>query len=578
MKEYSYVLHDAAGLTKTLEELKGTILPFLPEKVLFSLYSASAEQAVIETYRNGILKEFPHAKIIGASTSGEISKEQIYEHTVVLTVLSFETSTVHIFGTACRNQEEEAAQKILAFVHACSEGKGLEILADLKNLNDAKFFSALDALPAEMEVFGGGSDAYDNSKNILVFTQDAFYPDGAVCAVYCGKELQIQTSHSLGWKSLGRMMDVTQVSADGMTLEKVDGRPATEIYRKYLNLQNDTDFHQTVDKFPIMLQRSGKEFARVPIINEADGSIVLGADIAKGEKIKLGYGDPNMVMSQSAKAAQELACFQPQGILLFSCITRKGFLKDYAVSDAQSFAAIAPLSGFYTYGEILRLDGHIDTMNCTLVCVGMREGMADTANTCEITPPKLTGYMSVIDRLIALVEATTADLEEANQQLQYYASHDRLTGVLNRGEIETRLHSTMKAVNREIYCASVVMFDIDDFKKINDTYGHDAGDHVLQCISKILREKTRAYDHIGRWGGEEFFLVLIATNKQDAYHTGERIRQAIANYDFGEQIKVTISLGVTEVRTGEELIDLYRRVDEALYHAKENGKNQTILV
>ena len=115
-------------------------------------------------------------------------------------------------------------------------------------------------------------------------------------------------------------------------------------------------------------------------------------------------------------------------------------------------------------------------------------------------------------------------------------------------------------------------------KKINDTYGHDAGNHVLQCISKILREKTRAYDHIGRWGGEEFFLVLIATNKQDAYHTGERIRQAIANYDFGEQIKVTISLGVTEVRTGEELIDLYRRVDEALYHAKENGKNQTILV
>ena len=71
---------------------------------------------------------------------------------------------------------------------------------------------------------------------------------------------------------------------------------------------------------------------------------------------------------------------------------------------------------------------------------------------------------------------------------------------------------------------------------------------------------------------------MIATNKQDAYHTGERIRQAIANYDFGEQIKVTISLGVTEVRTGEELIDLYRRVDEALYHAKENGKNQTILV
>lgn len=578
MKAYSYVLHDAADLTKTLEELKETLLPFLPERVLFSLYSASTKQAEIEIFRKGIKQEFPNAQIIGASTSGEISKEQIYEHTVVLTVLSFETSSVHVFGIACRNQEEEAAQQILNFVRAYPEGKGLEILADLKNLNDAKFFSALDALPSELEVFGGGSDAYDNSNNIIVFTQDTFYLDGAVCVIYCGTQLKIQTSYSLGWKSLGRMMDVTQVSDDGMILQTVDNRPATEIYRKYLNLQNDIDFHQTVDKFPIMLQRSGRELARVPIINNEEGSIILGADIAKGEKIKLGYGDPNMVMSQSAKAAQDMARFQPEGILLFNCITRKGFLKDYAVSDAQSFASIAPLSGFYTYGEILRLDGHIDTMNCTLVCVGMREGIAGTTNTCVITPPKLTGYMSVIDRLIALVEATTADLEEANTKMQYYASHDRLTGVLNRGEIETRLHSTMEAVNRKIYCASVVMFDIDDFKNVNDTYGHDAGDSVLQSISKILRAQTRAYDHIGRWGGEEFFLVLVATNKQNAYHTGERIRRTIAAFDFGEQIRVTISLGVTEVRPSEDLIDLYRRVDEALYHAKQNGKNQTIQV
>lgn len=463
-------------------------------------------------------------------------------------------------------------------MRAYPEGKGLEILADLKNLNDAKFFSVLDALPAELKVFGGGSDAYDNSNHIIVFTQNDFYLDGAVCVIYCGGQLQIHTAYSLGWKSLGRVMEVTQVLDDGMILQTVDNRPATDIYRKYLKLQNDIDFHETVDKFPIMLQRRGKELARVPIMSNEDGSIILGAKIAKGEKIKLGYGDPNMVMSQSAKAAQNMAGFQPEGILLFNCITRKGFLKDYAGYDAQSFASIATLSGFYTYGEILRLDGHIDTMNCTLVSVGMREGIAGTTNTCVITPPKLTGYMSVIDRLIALIEATTADLEEANIKMEYYASHDRLTGVLNRGEIEARLHSTMEAVNREIYSASVVMFDIDDFKKVNDTYGHDAGDSVLQSISKILRAQTRAYDHIGRWGGEEFFLVLVATNKQNAYQTGEQIRRTIADFDFGEQIRVTISLGVTEIKPSEDLLDLYRRVDEALYHAKRNGKNQTILV
>jgi len=113
LKEYSYVLHDAADLTKTLEELKGILLPFVPEKILFSLYCASTKQAEIEIYWKGIKQEFLNAQIVGASTSGEISKDQIYEHTFVLTVLSFETSRVHVLGIAAIIRKRKLRNRFL---------------------------------------------------------------------------------------------------------------------------------------------------------------------------------------------------------------------------------------------------------------------------------------------------------------------------------------------------------------------------------------------------------------------------------------------------------------------------------
>ncbi len=131
-------------------------------------------------------------------------------------------------------------------------------------------------------------------------------------------------------------------------------------------------------------------------------------------------------MDATTASANQLARFAPQGILLFCCITRKVFLREYALTDARPFGILAPSCGFYTYGEISRLKHHVNTLNSVLLGVGFREkAKADDyhKHQSEFVSADLNGHMSVMQRLVHFVEATTADLEEANRFLKDLAIH-----------------------------------------------------------------------------------------------------------------------------------------------------------
>lgn len=167
------------------------------------------------------------------------------------------------------------------------------------------------------------------------------------------------------------------------------------------------------------------------------------------------------------------------------------------------------------------------------------------------------------------------------------ATIDSLTGLGNKGLFYYLMKSELQKYKRKtqfdgsMYIFSLAMVDIDDFKRLNDSYGHLAGDHVLKEMAHILEQNARSSDGIVRWGGEEFAFVLPGTEYEGAFSFLERIREIIANYDFGPGIqsqKVTVSVGVVssnnleqlEVDNEEEVInDIVQRADKALYHAKE---------
>lgn len=167
------------------------------------------------------------------------------------------------------------------------------------------------------------------------------------------------------------------------------------------------------------------------------------------------------------------------------------------------------------------------------------------------------------------------ELKTINAQLAKMTTVDALTGAYNRRKFDVDLDSIIKNKDKCI-TFSLILFDIDNFKAVNDCYGHKVGDCVLQCISNLVSENVRVTDGLFRWGGEEFILILPDTNLEGAKKVAEKIRNIIQHHDFGIGHKVTISLGVSEYKPYESNDQIIVRVDNALLKAKSKGKNRVI--
>jgi len=157
------------------------------------------------------------------------------------------------------------------------------------------------------------------------------------------------------------------------------------------------------------------------------------------------------------------------------------------------------------------------------------------------------------------------------------ARTDRLTGVANRRALEEEILRDLERAGTGTAALSVILLDSDHFKAINDRHGHAAGDQVLVTFSQLLERTVRTGDVVGRWGGEEFLIVLRRTRLRDAALLAERLRASIASTLFPVAGRVTASFGVAHAEPGDVLIDLVGRADKALYSAKSRGRNRAII-
>ena len=154
------------------------------------------------------------------------------------------------------------------------------------------------------------------------------------------------------------------------------------------------------------------------------------------------------------------------------------------------------------------------------------------------------------------------------------ASTDMLTGLLNRRACWDRLRHYTVSANRYGHPLSVIMFDLDDFKRVNDTFGHDAGDRVLRKVADIARRGLRDADILVRWGGEEFVVLCPHTPLSGARVVAERLRQMVEEEFLAAPWKVTTSFGLAEKGEGETAEELLKRIDKHMYEAKAGGKNR----
>lgn len=199
----------------------------------------------------------------------------------------------------------------------------------------------------------------------------------------------------------------------------------------------------------------------------------------------------------------------------------------------------------------------------------------------------LTGISGQVEHVcLMLHDATDAALDEtalqsANEELDRLGRTDGLTGLLNRRAWEGHLEGEFKRFLRSEQPATLVMFDIDHFKKVNDTYGHQAGDEVIRRTSALLQDTKREMDIAGRYGGEEFCVILLGTDGQGGMKFAERLRRRVEATPViyeGQEIHFRISLGVAEINKAVNSHSAWlEQADQALYRSKESGRNRATL-
>ena len=188
-------------------------------------------------------------------------------------------------------------------------------------------------------------------------------------------------------------------------------------------------------------------------------------------------------------------------------------------------------------------------------------------------PLELKARLLVGKRIVNLQEK----LVSANSALQFVASHDFLTGVWNRGEIVAFLQRELARSERDAEPVGVVLLDVDHFKRVNDEFGHQVGDIVLKEVAKRISLSGREYDGVGRYGGEEFLLVIPGCDLETTYRKADRLRALIAAVPIVTpegSISISASMGVAVADTSAEAASVLSRADIALYEAKRNGRNR----
>lgn len=568
MYRNTYTLQDIAelsGCIKAFQEAHPTPAPYLS----ISIFTHWNDPALIQAMTDGLSKAFPRAAIAGLTTAGGIEDGQMNTGKTILSFMAFDESPVEVLH------------------YNMKDLRAVEILETQLTGNVEPFLDAISALPPSVAIFGGGADTDDLNQPSYIFDKEAIMNEGFVIMLFRGT-VKVLTRSVLGWQPLGRQVTITAMDGN-MVIKELD-HIAVNFYEKYLKIDPSVDFDKKTLSFSLVVEKDGVELVRLPMSCHKNGSLVFNIALHVGDKLRMAYGDPNEIINGSRRVLGRIRDFGPQGMLLFSCVVRRYYLKDDVNQILSAYERITPAAGGYTRGEIDRIEGHVYTMNMNLVSAAFREETKDHKRTiADITGDpshmendsalNLDDSLSTVQCLASFITVTSKELSDAYQKLAFVAGHDSLTDLLNRGRIEWVLRHLIEDTNKTHHTFSAIMIDIDSFKHINDTYGHSVGEDVLIRLADIMKNGVRPTDYAGRWGGDEFVILLPDTDIDQSEKVADRMRRNFAEADILPDGKaVTASFGVTTSYEGETLERFYRRMDSALYTAKGAGKNQVILL
>lgn len=575
MIQKSYCLRSLDDIESCIRLFAASYVPG-KQSILISIYTHWNKPETIREMTRLFCNAFPEAEIAGMTTAGGIDNGRMRLHQTIVTIQFFEKSDVHtaIYDFS-KEPMETLGERALADCQKEKDLSAVLLFLTQQYYDFEPFLAALDRLPKNISICGGYAHTYLQEDGIYVFTKDAILSRGILLVTFSGN-VKVMTQSVMGWQPLGRTMTITAMDGP-LVIRSLDHKPAAYFYQKYLH---STDFGKSDLLFPLVRSMHQVQLSVLPFEHRSDGALLTNVFSHVGDQVQLAYGDPDQVILSIREALGRIERFAPEGMLLISCVTRRYFLKEDVNQILSAYSDFGAASGGYVNGELIRIDGKTQATNMTLISVCFREGEAPLVRTARNphAPVVLGEALSTIQRLATFITETTKELAETQKQLSFAASHDSFTGLLNRGTIEEmlcRCHEDARARNLTL---SALMIDLDTFKQINDTFSHVKGDEVIREVAGILKHTTRPTDFAGRWGGDEFVILLPGTTLGSALIVASRLQKAFRRIQLPDRSYLTASIGCTTASPEETEAGFYKRMDDALYLAKEGGRNRIILL
>lgn len=553
--------------------------------VFVQIFSSDRDPSWIMSIDAALRLTIPMAVVVGVTTMGEIAEGRLFINTTVISLAFFEKTRVQGFLiTGDNGNEKDLGNKFSGEIEkTCSEIAGVMLLATPFTMNVSDFLMGYSSgRSGKYPVFGGGAGDYEAVQEPLITLNGNYTSKGVLAVVFMGNDIQIDMHTYLGWQPLSKEMIITET--DGLWVKKIDNIPAFDVFHRYLDIQNDKDFFLNVLEFPLLLKRNGIQYAKAPMEVNSENAIKFITDLKEGETVCIGYGNPSVMIEKANDIQNRIQTFNPEVIFLYSCICRRFLLQSEVDLETSPFESIAPTSGFYTYGEIYSQGKYVMLLNATMVAVSMKEwdgkklaeGVDNQIEKPKSLDPFTSQHTRIISRLVNFIRVVTDELEEANTEARRLAERDYLTQAYNRMKAHEFMKDEIKRSERYGLQFSIIMLDMDYFKKVNDTYGHNLGDEILVQLVRLISLEIRTIDMLSRWGGEEFLIIMPMTDRDGAKITAERIRTVVERTQFTKGLCQTCSFGVAAYKKGETMEALIDRVDKALYEAKLRGRNCVI--
>lgn len=575
MIQLSYCLRSLGDIENCIRLFAASYIPG-KQSILISIYTHWNKPETIREMIRPFCAAFPEAEIAGMTTSGGIENGRMRLHQTVVTIQFFEKSDVHaaIYDFS-KESIKTLGERALTDCKKESDLSAVLLFMTQRYYDFEPFLNALDNLPKDVSICGGYAHTYLQEEGVYVFTRDAIRSRGILLISYSGA-VKVLTESVMGWQPLGRTMTITEMDGP-LIIKALDHKPAIHFYQKYLH---STDFGKSQLLFPLVRNAHQVQLSVLPLEARSDGALQTNVISHVGDQVQMAYGDPDQVILSSREVLGHIDHFVPEGMLLISCVTRRYFLKEDINQILPSYNDFCTSAGGYVNGELIRIEGKTQTTNMTLVSISFREGEAPLVHTTKRhhTPVVLGETLSTVQRLATFITETTKELAETQKQLSFAASHDSFTGLLNRGAIEEMLYRYHVDARERQLAFSALMIDLDTFKHINDTFGHIKGDEVILEAAKLMKRMIRPTDFAGRWGGDEFVILLPGTTLASALIVANRLQQAFQTIQLPDRSSLTASIGCTTASPNETEQNFYKRMDDALYLAKEGGRNRIILL